>query len=230
MMRRHPKILFGVLPNGFRVPALLPKRSEPEILTLLFVGFLQYLPNEDGILFFSNEVLPLIRRRLRLPFRLLVVGRKPPKAVLDLDRIPEVTVIGDVPEVEPYYQSATMAIVPIRFGGGTRIKILEAMALGCPVVSTTLGAEGIEVSNGENILLADTATEIADACIRLAEDKMLRANLSQKGWEMINANYSADAVAGRLADCIRAIPVNKNGTVNVGGAPVTSNTLITENS
>lgn len=108
------------------------------------------------------------------------------------------------PVEEPYYQSATMAIVPIRFGGGTRIKILEAMALGCPVISTTLGAEGIEVNDGENILLADTATEIADACIRLAGDEILRAHLSRKGWEVVNENYSATAIMAWMTSCVDA--------------------------
>ena len=113
MTRRHPKAVFGVMPNGFRVPAMPQERSEPDILTLLFVGFLQYLPNTDGIQFFCDKVLPQIRQRLDRPFRLLVVGRKPPQSVKDLERIPEVTVVGEVPQVEPYYQSATMAIVPI---------------------------------------------------------------------------------------------------------------------
>ena len=212
MARRHPKALFGIMPNGFQVPVMPQERSEPDIPTLLFVGFLQYLPNTEGIQFFCDKVLPQIRQRLDRPFRLLVVGRKPPQSVKDLERIPEVTVIGDVPQVEPYYQSATMAIVPIRFGGGTRIKILEAMALGCPIVSTTLGAEGIEVSDGQDILLADTATEFADACIRLAEDATLRKNLSQKGWKMVNANYSSAAIADRMAECIRALPLRSETT------------------
>jgi glycosyltransferase involved in cell wall biosynthesis len=204
---RHPKTSFGVLPNGFQVPATRAERTQPSVLTLLFVGSLNYAPNTDGILFFCKEVLPRIRRRLDVPFRLLIVGRNPTKAVHDLDRLPEVTVVGTVPDVTPYYQSATLAIAPIRFGGGTRIKILEAMALGCPVVATTLGAEGLDVTDGENILIADQADAMADACVWLAQNPILQESLSQSGWETVKALYSPDAVAQKLADCIKTLPL-----------------------
>lgn len=205
MAARHPEVRFGVLPNGFQVPAQPVERQEPAVLTLLFVGSLQYPPNSDGVMFFCKQVLPQLRERLSVPFRLVIVGREPPKAVRDLEALPEVTVTGTVPDVEIYYHSSTMAIVPIRFGGGTRIKILEAMALGCPVISTTLGAEGIEVTDGKNILLADTATAMADACIRLAEDGALRARFFQEGWEMVKTHYSLKAITLRMASCVNAV-------------------------
>lgn len=205
MTARHPETRFGLLPNGFQVPPRPVERQEPAVLTLLFVGSLQYPPNADGVIFFCTQVLPQLRERLSVPFHLVIVGREPTRAVRDLGALPEVTVTGTVPDVEIYYHSSTMAIVPIRFGGGTRIKILEALALGCPVISTTLGAEGIEVTDGKNILLADTAAAMADACVRLAEDGALRARLSRKGWDMVNVNYSVKAITARMAACVHAI-------------------------
>jgi hypothetical protein len=207
MAQRHPKTSFGMLPNGFQVPAHLPERKEPDILTFLFIGSLQYPPNAEGVVFFCENVLPRLRLRLDQPFRLLIVGRNPSRKIMNLDRIPEVTVKANVPDVTPYYQSATIAIVPISFGGGTRIKILEAMSLGCPVVSTTLGAEGLDVRNGENILLADGASALADACTRLADDRSLRESLVQSGRDVVRSLYSAEAIAKHMADCVKAVMI-----------------------
>jgi glycosyltransferase involved in cell wall biosynthesis len=121
---------------------------------LVFVGSMDYYPNAEAAISFSRDVWPLIRGRIP-ETRLLLVGANPGPDVLALSGLPGVTVTGTVPDVRPYYSKALAAIVPLRTGGGTRLKILEAMAAGVPVVSTPLGAEGLEVTPGKDILIAD---------------------------------------------------------------------------
>ncbi len=121
---------------------------------LVFVGSMDYYPNAEAAISFSRDVWPLVRGRIP-EARLVIVGANPGPAVLALSELPGVNVTGTVPDVRPYYGSALTAIVPLRTGGGTRLKILEAMAAGVPVVSTPLGAEGLEVTPGKDILIAD---------------------------------------------------------------------------
>src|SRR6185437_13822916 len=135
----------------------------------VFVGSMDWMPNSEGILWFVREVLPVIRRRLP-ECSLTVVGRKPSEEILQLaNDDPHITVTGTVPDVRPYLWQSSVSIVPLRIGGGTRLKIYEAMAARSPVVSTTIGAEGLTVSDGEDIRLADTSESFARICVELLE-------------------------------------------------------------
>lgn len=182
-----------VLPNTVRLPvAQLPVRQSPFIF--LFTGTLGYYPNEDAVRYFCIEVLPLIRSAARIPFQCHIVGASPTQSVVDVARIPEVQVIGPVPDMAPHYHSAGAAIVPIRAGGGTRIKVLEAFSHLRPVVSTTVGVEGLNIVPGVHFLVADDADSFAAQCIRLMEDHVLGLNLVMAAAEVVRSQYTIKAV------------------------------------
>lgn len=200
--RRRGAAQVMVIPNTVPDrPPLAPTPAHPG-LTLLFLGAMNYEPNEDAALYFVQDVLPLLKQQLAGQVRLMIVGRAPTPAVLALQRDSCVQVHADVPEVDRYYQQADIVVVPIRFGGGTRIKIIEALAMGRPVVSTTLGAEGLGLQDGHDVLIADTSAAFAQACCRLGGDSGLRAAIVASGLSTFRHRYSdvrvRELVAGRL--------------------------------
>ena len=197
---RGPKAALRVVPNSFpALPALPPRPWHPPARAL-FLGTMTYHPNEDAALYFCQEILPLVRRELDGGITLDIVGKAPSQRVCDLAEADRVTVVGGVPAVEPHYAAADFVVVPIRYGGGTRIKILEALALGRPMVSTTIGAEGLDLRDGTDILLADTPADFARHCVALARDPDLRARLAESGRARFMALYEAGGVQSALAD------------------------------
>ncbi len=184
-----------------------PEASAPQA-DLVFVGSMDWLPNQDAIRFFVGDVLPLIRAA-RPDTSLAVVGRNPGRDLRAMAaRDPRIAVTGTVPDVRPYFWGARLSIVPLRVGGGTRLKIFEAMAAGTPVVSTSVGAEGLEVTTPDHLRLADTAAEFADQCVQLLEhrdarDRTAAAALqlvrSRFGWGAVVQQFEALLMAHRLA-------------------------------
>ena len=171
-----------VVPNGYERAAQSPAPTDlgparPTGPVLILVGLLTYEPNRDAAAFFATQILPHVRRH-RPEAQFHVVGRYDSEADLDPWRgLPGVKVLGEVADVPTQLAAADIAVVPIRFGGGTRIKILEAFAHRLPVVSTTVGCEGLGVVDGEHLLVADDPVAFAAACVRLTEDAALRARL-----------------------------------------------------
>jgi glycosyltransferase involved in cell wall biosynthesis len=151
---------------GADLPAALPGQSP---YTLLFTGKMDYRPNVDAVLWFAQEVLPLVQAG-EPTVRLQIVGLNPHARLAVLRTNPAVEITGAVADTRPYLQTATVCIIPMRIGGGTRLKALEAMACGKAVVSTTLGIEGIPVSDGRHLLLADTPEAFAAAVLSLLAD------------------------------------------------------------
>jgi glycosyltransferase involved in cell wall biosynthesis len=192
-----------VIPNGADVPAR-PLEHESDGYTLLYCGTLSYWPNIDALLYFVREVLPHVRRAVP-KVRLLVVGREPAPEVVALHDGETLVVEADVPSVEKYYRRATAAVVPLRVAGGTRLKILEAFALGCPVVSTTIGCEGLEVGAGEHLLVADDPLAFAKACVTLLQDRQLRRRLVSSGRLLVERLYAWPSIEQRLTDTIRTL-------------------------
>lgn len=135
----------------------------------------------------------------------MIVGARPTEQVLALASDPAVTVTGSVPDVRPYGEDCGAFIVPLRSGSGMRVKILNALAMGLPTVSTTVGAEGIEVRDGEHILLADTEDEFAAATLRLLSDPDLAAHLAQNGRKLMEERYGWDAIGERLRGYYREL-------------------------
>jgi glycosyltransferase involved in cell wall biosynthesis len=190
--QRHPGANVVHLPNAVFLPGPFPPGSVSRPPTLLFVGTLDYLPNEDGILYFCARILPLIRQRSAQPIRVRVVGANPRPRVQDLAREAGVEVLANVPDLAPYYADADAVIVPLRAGSGTRIKILEAFSFRKPVVSTTIGAEGLALTHARELLIADQPEEFASACVQLLEDPALCSALNQSAWKWLLENHSLE--------------------------------------
>ena len=175
----------------------------PSQLTLkrriVFVGSMDYHANVHGVLNFADNVWPRVRdRQPNLVFT--IVGRDPTAEVRKLSSIPGVEVTGTVDDVRPYYRDAVAAIVPLNVGGGSRLKILEAMASGVPVVSTTLGAEGLDVRDGENILIVDTNEKLADAIIKVIVDAEQRNHLILGGRTLVTKRYDWSTLGASLLE------------------------------
>jgi polysaccharide biosynthesis protein PslH len=170
---------------------------------LVFVGSMDWAPNIDGIDWFQREVLPLILGR-KPECSIAIVGRTPPPAIQGLAvRYPGVQVTGTVPDVRPWLWGSKVSIVPLRVGGGTRLKIFEAMAAGAPVVSTTIGAEGLGVRDGDTIRIADSPEDFAAACIALLDDAAERERLRDRALQMVTEQYSWEAVASAFENLLR---------------------------
>lgn len=171
---------------------------------LVFTGSMDWLPNIDGVRWFVQEVLPLVRRE-RPDCSVVVAGRRPTAEVQAFAaQDPGVQVTGTVADIRPYLWGSSVAIVPLRIGGGTRLKIYESMAAGLPVVSTTVGAEGLVCHPGEDILLADSPPEFARACLDLLERADLRRELASRALDLVAARFSWDAVSRSFEEILRS--------------------------
>ena len=165
-----------VVHNGVDLHGFQSRSPVAARFRLVFVGSMSYHANSDAALWFASEVWPAVFER-HPDWRLTLVGSNPPPPVRALAEQPGIEVTGTVPEVKPYYEEALAAIVPLRTGGGTRLKILEAMAASVPVVSTELGSEGLPVISGKDILLVKSQKEWIEALERVTGDAPLRSGL-----------------------------------------------------
>jgi len=193
----YPKANIAFIPNGVDIESFNPLPVTDNEDSLLFIGKMDYSPNIDGAVYFAKRIFPLIKREIPNT-KLMIVGQNPKKALEKLKSDPSVSVTGYVESVIPYYKRSSVAIVPLRAGGGTRGKILEAMALGRPVVSTSLGAEGLEATHKENIMIADKDEDFARYVIDLMKNMSLRKNLIEKAREFVEARYDWREVAKGL--------------------------------
>ena len=195
------------IPTGVNIEYFLPPTPSPAATAdLVFVGSMDWLPNVDGVLYFVREILPLIRKH-RPQASLAIVGRTPPPKIVELAAgDPRIQVTGTVPDIRPYLWNSAVSIVPLRIGGGTRLKIYEAMAAQIPVVSTTIGAEGLSVNPPHDIRLADSPQDFASHCLELLASSELRARQSRAAWEMVNANFSWEHVARCFEEVMKTGP------------------------
>ena len=198
----YPGVSVTHLPNVVeRDPAPMPA-GPPR---LLFVGNLAYPPNVDGLRFLLEQVWPIVTRA-NPAIGLTVVGRGPDAALTALIRNAGADLHVDVPSVAPFYAQSHAVAAPIFFGGGTRVKIVEAMAFGKPIVSTPFGVEGLGVSDGEHVLLGETAAEIADAVLRLAADPALRAKLGRQARALQQSRFGSGALDAAVRRALRSLP------------------------
>lgn len=170
---------------------------------MLFVGSMAYGPNIDAVLWFCREVLPLVRKG-RPQARFTIVGANPPPAVRDLGRSPGVSVTGFVDDVTAFYDRADIAIIPMRAGGGVKMKLLEALGRGMPVVATSAGAAGIGVTHGREVLIADTAREFARCCLDLLANATRQRELGAQALRFVRRNHSWRATGERLLAVVDA--------------------------
>lgn len=189
------------VPTGVDTDYFRPSGEvETEGRNMVFTGSMDWLPNEDGIRWFVDEVLPLVHEE-EPEATLTVVGRHPPSAIRELAQLDHrVQVTGTVPDVRPHVERAALFVVPLRIGGGTRLKIFEAMAMERPVVSTTIGAEGLPVTGGHDIVLADSAADFAAAVVRLLRDPAERQAVGKRAARKVRAENAWDKVAERFME------------------------------
>lgn len=200
LRRRWNGVRFDVLPNVVAAPPEPAARAAPGPSRLLFVGNLSYAPNEDAVTFLVEEVLPRLRGLTDREVLLDIVGGG---AGAPLERIMAAGGVrprGFVEELAPVYREAAAALAPIRAGGGTRLKILEAFAHGVPVVATPLGAEGLDVANERHLLIAGDGEAFAAACLRLMSDPELAARLARNARQLVRERYGLEAAGERLGE------------------------------
>lgn len=191
-----PKV---VIPNGVDTSFFAPAgEEEPVPCSMVFTGMMAYTPNYDGMAWFLDEVFPLIRRE-EPRARITIVGKRPPKLLRD--RAGEgVEITGYVDDVRPYVHRSQVFVVPLRMGSGTRLKVMEALSMRRPVVSTRIGCEGIEVEDGKSILVEDNPAEFARAVVRLFRDPVLRGDLTREGAEVVHRKYDWSVVGRRMLE------------------------------
>lgn len=197
---RHGALDCDFVPSGFDPATFRPSDPPPERRAerLVFLGSMDYGPNVDGVLHFVRDVLPLVRAR-RPGVGLDVVGGDPPEEVRALEG-EHVHVTGRVPDVRPWLERASALVVPLRIGGGTRLKIVEALALATPVVSTSVGAEGLGLQPGRDLLLADGARAFAEAVCSLLESPERGRALGRQGRASVHERFRWEVLARELVD------------------------------
>lgn len=203
------EVLYGLdnvrtIPTGVDVDFFASDVETPiKANSLTFCGSMDWLPNEDAMIFFIKEVLPLIKEK-KPDVSLTIIGRNPSSNLKNLMKTrQEVVLTGWVEDTRPHIAESQVVIVPIRIGGGTRMKIYEAMSMGKAVVSTTVGAEGLPVTNCENIIIEDDPVLFADAVLHLLEDSEKRRGIEKKASEFVRKHFTWDLVAREFIDICR---------------------------
>jgi polysaccharide biosynthesis protein PslH len=193
-----PKSVIEVVPNGVDIEVFQSDCRQQEVVDqIIFTGTFSYYPNIAAVLFFARKCWPLIRAQIP-DATWQIVGSKPPSEVRRLEELPGITVTGTVPDVRPYFAKAEVAIAPLLIGGGTRLKILEALSMQKAVVSTSLGCEGLAVVPGEHLVVADRPEEFAQAVVAFLKNAELRKAFGAAGRALVENLYSWDRCGERL--------------------------------
>lgn len=187
-----------VVPNGVDTAYFKPMGEEQEPFTLVFTGTMGYVPNYDGVLYFLNKIFPEVLRQIPQA-RLYVVGNNPPKS-LQSRMSDNIIVTGFVEDVRPYINRASVYVVPLRMGGGTRLKVLEALSMEKAIVTTSIGSEGIDVKDGEHLLKADDPAFFAESVVRLLKNQSLARELGKNGRKLVSDTYDWQVVTKRMDD------------------------------
>jgi polysaccharide biosynthesis protein PslH len=200
-----PNATTVVIPNAADIDRLQPRDSDPapDGRTVLFFGLMSTIPNVDGVSYFIKEIWPQVRAG-RPGTRFVVVGANPSPAVLAL-AAPDITILGPVDDLRPHLSAAAVIVVPLRLGSGTRLKILEAWAMARPVVSTSLGAEGLEAVPGKHLVIADEPQAFAGSVLRLLEDPAFADGLAKAGRSLASERYSWRGAAASLEAFFRQL-------------------------
>jgi glycosyltransferase involved in cell wall biosynthesis len=199
--RRHRSTVAATVPNAVPVGLARPLRSAAHgPPSLLFVGNLNYLPNRDAAERLATHILPAFRRHFEAA-ALHLAGAG--EAAARLARYPGVHVHGFVADLKPLYARASMSVLPLRAGGGSRLKILESFAYGVPVVATPIAASGLDVSDGNQLLVAEDDADLVDAALRIATDRDFAGQLAARAARFVAQKHDAAAIAARIADLAR---------------------------
>jgi len=205
LRRIVPGLEVHVIPNGVdlayyalgTVDGFLPPNS------LVFTGTMDFRPNVDAVLWFADRVLPLIRQCLP-DVQFYIVGQRPHARLQRLRTHAGVVITGHVPDQRPYIGGATVYVIPLRSGGGTRLKVLEAMAMRRPIVSTSMGCDGFPIAPGREAIIADDPASFAHRTVELLRDATRRAELGQAGYDLAKAHYDWDMIVPLLEETYRS--------------------------
>lgn len=218
MRRAYGVTKVSAVPTGVDTEFFRPSgQHTAEANSLVFTGSMDWLPNEDAIRYFTDEILPLVRQQVP-EIKLTVVGRNPFPSLVELsERDPAIVVTGRVDDVRPFMERAAAYIIPLRIGGGTRLKVYEAMAMEMPIVSTTIGAEGLPVRDGVELLLADTPATFAAAVVRVLREQALAQQIGQQAAATVRAKFGWQGVAEQFAGlCEQALQCSPRKAVAAG--------------
>ena len=192
-----PEDTVKVIPNGVDITHFQPDYEAEEPAHLIYIGSMDWYPNEDAVSFFIEEVFPKIQKEVP-EVKFSIVGGNPTARIKTLAGKEGITVTGRVDEIKPYFSKATVFVVPLRIGSGTRLKILEALAMGKAVVSSTVGAEGLNLKDGEEIFIADDPKNFAAAVIQLITDSALRRSIGKNGRARVEKDYDWQNIGQKL--------------------------------
>jgi len=200
----NPMLDISVIPNGVDAKSIIPFPLGGRGKSLLFVGSMDYEPNEDAVRYFCKDVFPLLKKDIP-EIKLTVVGKNPPTDLQKLSENPDIIITGHVDDILPFYQKAVLSVVPLRSGGGTRLKILEAMATGTPIVSTAIGCEGLDVVDNKNIMIANTPEEFANKIIHLVSNEDAWNKVALEGRKLVEEMYDWELIACSLQDVYKRL-------------------------
>jgi glycosyltransferase involved in cell wall biosynthesis len=184
----------------------------------LFIGGFEHTPNVDAMLWFVSRIMPLIRKQLP-DTKFHIIGSKMPEAVRALE-CDDVVTHGYVENVDSFFESCLLSVAPLRWGAGVKGKINQSMSFGVPVVSTTIGVEGMHLTHGENVLVADTAAEFAEEVVRLHRDAQLWERLSKNGIENVEQYFSLGAARRNLEELLTELGVLRSASDSPKKKPV----------
>jgi sugar transferase (PEP-CTERM/EpsH1 system associated) len=180
-------------PNGVDVEFFSPERTaSDQTQSIVFTGLMDYPPNVDAVRWFVADIFPDLRQVFPA-LQFCIVGARPSDSVLELAAVDGVEVTGEVPDIRPYVNEATAFVVPLRSGGGTRLKILQAMSMACPVISTAIGAEGLDVEDDKDILFAEDSAQFLAQVGKLLESPAAAVRIGEAGCDLVNAQYDWSA-------------------------------------
>jgi glycosyltransferase involved in cell wall biosynthesis len=214
ILKSNPTAKVDIVPNGVTVRSfnIHPKSHKPK---LVFVGWMRHLPNRDALAWFLDSIWPIIRKK-HSGVNFEVIGRGAPKKLQQkMDSDSRVNYLGYVENVQSCVSSAWVSVVPIRIGSGSRLKILESMALDTAVVSTTVGCEGLAVTNGQNIRIADNPDEFARTIVELLENQEARMQLASNGRKIIEEHYEWERIGMLASDAVFKTVQDKGQTTGL---------------
>ena len=205
VLRRVGQKNIEVIPNGVDIQYYSPRQVDKKPNSLIYSGLMNWRPNEDAVIFFLKKIYPLAKKRIP-DISFAIVGKDPSYAITKCAQSDaSITITGFVDDVRLYVHASELFIVPLRIGSGTRLKILEAMAMGKAVISTSIGCEGIDVTHERNIIIADTPENFAKGVIRLLNDPVQRDKIAEEGRRMVKEKYSWEIINQRLNKSIMDI-------------------------
>ena len=200
----YPRMRVSLVDNGVDTDYFAPSQAVQEDCLVSFTGSMDWRPNQDGVEYFIRSVLPILKARIP-EVKLVIIGRQPPEWLVRLGNENSVRFTGSIPDVRPDMYRTAVSIVPLRIGGGSRLKILEALALEKAIVSTNLGAEGLAVTHDEHLVIADDEQSFADAVARLLRDPSRRRQLGRSGRALVVERYQWDRLAEKMSGFLEGV-------------------------